>query len=86
MRTLRLAAAPTQLPDASRAAHAIKLARRQPAKAAVKRGFAPAKPSGAREIREPPKAWLKIDKTLAVKTSDFVARTPPIRKSVAFSD
>jgi hypothetical protein len=30
-----------------------------------------------REIRERPKARLKIDKTLAVKHSDFVARTPP---------
>jgi hypothetical protein len=35
-----------------------------------------------REIRERPKARLKIDKTLAVKHSDFVARTPPVETTL----
>ena len=39
-----------------------------------------------REIRERPKARLKIDKIMAVKTSDFVARTPPVRTALRFRD
>jgi len=62
------AAAPTRLQQQLRRTR-IALARSRPTKAGAKRGFCPQKPSGAREIREPPKRrcllinklwWVKI--------------------------
>jgi hypothetical protein len=40
----------------------------------------------AKATTQRPKARLKIDKIMAVKHSDFVARTPPVETALRFGD